>query len=863
MYKNTKLWINAFEPKGDENDQFRERLRQSYEAFRERVGQLIQTMPFEIKGLTVHDLTHLDALWQMADLLIGDEYSLNPAEAYVLGGSILLHDSAMTVCAYRGGADEIRKTPEYTDALAHLDSFSTAFKQYSSDMPANLDQFALGEALRIKHASKAEDLASQSWISPIDEKEVYLIDDSELRNHYSCSIGRIAHSHHWNISDVPRKLSSSLGAFSRFPSDWTVDQIKVALILRCADAMHLDDRRAPKFLSAIRTIGPVSLEHWKFQNLLTVPHIEDCRLIYTSKRPFQLSEAPAWNLCFDTMQMIDRELRDARDLHLQKQIQQFKVFGVAGSTSSSSLSKYIEVSGWQPLPLNLKVSNVSHLAKTLGGRDLYNNPLAPIRELIQNAADAIEARVVIEDDFSIEDGSITVRFVDTESDTILQIDDNGIGMSENVLTNALLDFGYSFWKSSAARSEFPGLQSEVSRLRGRYGIGFFSVFMWSTEVSVSSRRFNNGIDDSKVLDFCDGLDSRPILRPANHGEKSTKWTTRIQLKIKKDLLKSLIGPPKDIDRINYLRKAAAYEHFSLMPTSFSSWPHILRMLCGTLPIKVNLELGGRTTSVSLPKWKSCETQEFIDFFSGAVFENDTKEEHFHSTLTELSGSSHFSGKCFVSPYRGSYSRIAVYDKGIFVCFNFQGAITGVVESPVVNAARDKHSEISIIQDKAWLTAIRSKAFLACKNIGERIGVQRIFTEFGEPDLNQPMFIRNRELISLSDMKRRLIEEGIFYIRLNEKSDKSFEWSAAEKLDVLHGLEVEERRIYPIFSYSGNVTADSDLRELINSSGEPLFVFLRSIVRELGQNADVKHEYHQAKGYRSDYMDVIISAEPIG
>lgn len=862
MYKSTKLWINAFEPKDDGNDKFRERLSLSYEVFRERVGQLIQTIPSEIKGLTVHDLTHLDALWQMADLLIGEDYPLNPAEVYVLGGAILLHDSAMTICAYRGGAEEIRKTPEYMDALAQVNAFLSVSKQNQSGISTESDQYAISEALRIKHASKAEELASQSWISPIDEKEVYLIDELELRNHYSCSIGRIAHSHHWNIADIPKKLGSSLGAFSSFPSNWTVNQVKVALILRCADAMHIDDRRAPNFLSAIRTIGSVSLEHWKFQNLLTVPQIQDSRLIYTSKRPFNLNEAPAWNLCFDTMQMIERELRDARDLHLQKEIQEFKAYGVAGSSSAPSLAKYIEVSGWQPLPLNLKVSNVSHLAKTLGGRDLYNNPLAPLRELIQNAADAIEARTVIEDDFDINDGLITVRFIENATDTILQVDDNGIGMSEQVLTNALLDFGYSFWKSSAARSEFPGLQQEISRFRGRYGIGFFSVFMWSNEVIVCSRRFNDGVDNVKVLEFSDGLESRPILRPANTGEKSTKWTTRLQLKIKSDFLRSIIQPSRVEHRSPFIEDYVNRESRLFMPTSLNSWVHALRMLCGTLLINVRLESDGRTSAVSLPHWRNCDVQEFMDFFSDAIFKRDLESNHFDCTLTELTEPHPFGGRCFISPYQGGLSRVAMYDKGIFVCFSSDRYTSGVVESPVLNAARDKPSQFSVMQDKQWINAVRTKAFSACKHIGERIETQRIFVKLDQPDHNQPMFIRNRELITLSEMYRKLREENTFYIRLNEKSDKLFEWSAANSLSILHKLVIDESRIYPLFSYEGKVAADSDIRELIEHSSEPLFVFLKSVVRELGENADIKCEYHLERGYREDYIDIYISAEPI-
>jgi len=120
MYTDTRIWKSTLESCGDKHDGFRDRLKNTYFIFRERVGQLIQTIPSETVGLTVHDLSHIDALWEMADILTGGHYELNPAEAFVLGGAILLHDSAMTVAAYPGGLAEIKSTPEYSDALATI-----------------------------------------------------------------------------------------------------------------------------------------------------------------------------------------------------------------------------------------------------------------------------------------------------------------------------------------------------------------------------------------------------------------------------------------------------------------------------------------------------------------------------------------------------------------------------------------------------------------------------------------------------------------------------------------------------------------------------------------------------------------------
>ena len=60
-----------------------------------------------MRDYTVHDLSHLDALWEMADLIVGTNFILNPAEAFVFGVAVLLHDAGMTVAAYPGGMEEL------------------------------------------------------------------------------------------------------------------------------------------------------------------------------------------------------------------------------------------------------------------------------------------------------------------------------------------------------------------------------------------------------------------------------------------------------------------------------------------------------------------------------------------------------------------------------------------------------------------------------------------------------------------------------------------------------------------------------------------------------------------------------------
>jgi hypothetical protein len=111
----------------------------------------------------------------------------------------------------------------------------------------------------------------------------------------------------------------------------------------------------------------------------------------------------------------------------------------------------------------------------------------------------------------------------------IEVSDNGIGMSENIMTGPLLDFGTSFWNSEAMARELPGLASSGFDSTGKYGIGFFSLFMWGKHVRVTSRSYRDAPRDTRVLEFVKGLNTRPILRRALDDEQLTEAGTAVRI----------------------------------------------------------------------------------------------------------------------------------------------------------------------------------------------------------------------------------------------------------------------------------------------------------------------------------------------
>lgn len=534
--EQTTLWNSAFADRAaDPFAQQRSRLRHALLVFRDNIQPLVRRISEVLPGLTIHDETHLDGLWCTADLIAGPGYPLNPLEAFIFGGSILLHDSAMCWEAYEGGQSGIRETLEWKDAYAE-ECDRNSHKDDSEKK--SIADFA---ALRALHAHQAEKIPDIKWKHPDTNQDIYLIEDTQLRTEFGRLIGQIAASHHWDIDALASGLGDQFNAPHNLPSEWTIDPIKIACLLRCADAAHVNDARAPLFLYALIKRQGVSMQHWRSQNRMMGPTLDASdpskqTIIYTSSRKFKEDEAAAWWIAHDAVSMINYELRTVNTLLKNREIPstpEFRVKRVKGADSLEELTRSVQVEGWKPCKAEPHVSNVESLVLELGGEKLYGSGADAftivLRELIQNSRDAIVARRYIDQKF---EGEISIRIEQADSDWLV-IEDDGVGMSQRVLTGPLLDFGNSFWRSNLVKSEFPGLRSSRFRPIGRFGIGFYSIFMLADQAEVSSKGWDKGIVDCNTLFFDGGASLRPILRQGRPNNFSPRISTRIRLKLKK------------------------------------------------------------------------------------------------------------------------------------------------------------------------------------------------------------------------------------------------------------------------------------------------------------------------------------------
>jgi len=117
-YKDTELWQGAQVDLPKDYADPAERLRAELGRSRSKAEIITGRIAAHFPSLTLHDLSHLDGLWDVASLLVGPDFRLNALEAFVLGEAILLHDAALCFEAYEGGKAGVRDTVAWKDAYA-------------------------------------------------------------------------------------------------------------------------------------------------------------------------------------------------------------------------------------------------------------------------------------------------------------------------------------------------------------------------------------------------------------------------------------------------------------------------------------------------------------------------------------------------------------------------------------------------------------------------------------------------------------------------------------------------------------------------------------------------------------------------
>lgn len=163
---------------------------------------------------------------------------------------------------------------------------------------------------------------------------------------------------------------------------------------------------------------------------------------------------------------------------------------------------------------------------------IYTHQEIFLRELISNASDAIDKLCYL----SLTDESVGMSREDfkiklgvSEQERIISVSDNGIGMSKEDLENNLGIIAKSGSKKFKEEMDKSGDASQLDII-GQFGVGFYSAFMVSDQVTVITRAFGS---DQAYKWESEGVDGYTI----EEWQKDTVGTDVI-LHIKQDIEES-------------------------------------------------------------------------------------------------------------------------------------------------------------------------------------------------------------------------------------------------------------------------------------------------------------------------------------
>ncbi|NUN07680.1 MAG: molecular chaperone HtpG [Ignavibacteriaceae bacterium] len=160
---------------------------------------------------------------------------------------------------------------------------------------------------------------------------------------------------------------------------------------------------------------------------------------------------------------------------------------------------------------------------------LYSSREIFLRELISNASDALD-KLRFESnrntDYADKDLPLEIRIGFDEKKSILTISDTGIGMSHEEVISNIGTIAHS--SSAEFIKQLKENKEEANNIIGKFGVGFYSIFMVAEKVALKSRSYRK--EEKPVIWESEGTDEYKL----SYLDENLKRGTSIEIKLKED-----------------------------------------------------------------------------------------------------------------------------------------------------------------------------------------------------------------------------------------------------------------------------------------------------------------------------------------
>lgn len=169
-------------------------------------------------------------------------------------------------------------------------------------------------------------------------------------------------------------------------------------------------------------------------------------------------------------------------------------------------------------PISLHVPGILRLLS----EHLYSDPKVALREMIQNAHDSCQRRMVEEPDPNYRP-RIDVR-LDQENRAFI-IEDNGSGLTRDEIHNYLATVGHGYTAELRERLQFGG-RKEALELIGQFGLGLLSAFIVADQIEMVTRSYQ---DDSAAWKWISAGEETYRISPTERERSGSTFTLRLKL----------------------------------------------------------------------------------------------------------------------------------------------------------------------------------------------------------------------------------------------------------------------------------------------------------------------------------------------
>jgi molecular chaperone HtpG len=438
---------------------------------------------------TAHDITHIDKMLDNLEWIIPDTTKniMSPADWLMTVLSIYFHDMGMLVTAREFDNREQSGFPRYKSEILFGGSSGIDYKEKVQKLPADrVERFLYQEFVRSIHAERI-----RMWVTGKASDGLGITKDvstaidkllEPLGEQFRRDLGLICESHHLNdLNELKKyKVAEPYG-----DSDAETANLQYcAVLLRTADLMHITSDRVPSItFKVINPTDPLSQQEWAKQEAVTRVHpkmglndegLPDEKAIKDTIQvhAFFKSEDGFFGLtsylsyCATQLKLSHDWISNTAKLKLAKHEFPWRRIDDSNIETVGFLKDTFEFAIDQPKILDL-----------LTGHTLYNDTRVVIRELVQNALDAIRIQHFPYSPL----GKGKVDIVWDSKARQLTVTDNGTGMSQRFISNFLLKVGTSRYQDPEFKKQFPGFSS-ISR----FGIGVLSTFMIADSVEITT-----------------------------------------------------------------------------------------------------------------------------------------------------------------------------------------------------------------------------------------------------------------------------------------------------------------------------------------------------------------------------------------